>query len=1064
MILDKQGGARTSLSGLPAADTPRDILAELEFRDPNGEIQTVTSRIPSYPASLLVGIDSGVREPSAASLSYRVVVLDLQGRPIPGVAVETTLFQRKTYSHRKRLAGGFYGYEHHSEIKAVGPHFQGKTDARGVLHCEGRSPVTGPVLIQAEIADDRRRRSLAHREIWIPGKEDSWEQFRNDDRIDFLPDKKQWEPGETARFQVKMPFREATALITVEREGVLESYIKKLSRANPLVEIPVKEYYAPNVFVSALVVRGRLPGTRATAVFDPGKPAYKLGLTEIRVGWKAHELKVEVQADRNSYLPRETAAVRIKVKTADGKAPPPGSEAAVAVVDEGLLELKPNESWKLLEAMMKRAGCDVETATAQMMVVGKRHFGRKALPHGGGGGRQLTRELFDTLLYWKGVVPLDENGEAALKIPLNDSLTSFRITAVASGGPGFFGTGGTTIRTSQEMMILSGIPPLVREGDRFRAGFTVRNAASREMRIEAALALKGGAAGEAPEPIRETLPAGEAREIGWEVTAPGGVEKVDYEVSLQELEGTARDRIKVSQKVVPAVAPRIFQATLFQVKDPVRMEVELPAEALPGRGGIRLALKAKLADGLGGLTEYLKNYPYLCLEQKLSKAIVLREEESWRSLMAELPTFLDDQGLAKYFPNLRQGSEVLTAYALSISQEAGREIPGPLRIRMLKGLQEFIEGRVIRYSAWPAADLTVRKLAALEALSRYGEARPGLLSTIVPEARLWPTSAVLDWINILRRLTDLPDRMKKLKEAEQTLRARLNLQGTTLSLSTEKTDNLWWLMATPDTNAVRTLLTTLSLEGWKEDHPRMVRGLLERMKKGHWDTTLANAWGLLAMEKFGALHESIPVTGVTEALIQNKTEAVDWAKTPLGREIAFPWGKKKEALRIAHKGQGSPWATVASRAAIPLKQPFFSGYTIKKTVTAVEQKTKGVWSRGDVLRVRLELEAQADRTWVVVSDPIPGGALILGSGLGRDASLLTEAEQGRGQAWEAFRERSWEALRVYFEWVPKGRWTVEYTVRLNNEGLFYLPETRVEALYSPEMFGESPNRKMEIKR
>ena len=141
---------------------------------------------------------------------------------------------------------------------------------------------------------------------------------------------------------------------------------------------------------------------------------------------------------------------------------------------------------------MKRAGCDVETATAQMMVIGKRHFGRKALPHGGGGGRQFTRELFNTLVYWKGVVLLDENGEASVKFPLNDSLTSFRITAVANGGAGYFGTGGTSIRATQELMILSGIPPLVREGDRFWAGFTVRNASSREMQVEAVLAVGDG--------------------------------------------------------------------------------------------------------------------------------------------------------------------------------------------------------------------------------------------------------------------------------------------------------------------------------------------------------------------------------------------------------------------------------------------------------------------------------------------------------------------------------------------------------------------------------------------
>ncbi len=319
LILDKQGGARTKLSGLPASDTPMDLLAELEFRDPSGEMQTVTTRIPTFPSPWLVGISSGVREPSASSLSYQVVVLDLKGRPLPDIEVKTTLFQKKNYSHRRRLAGGFYAYEHITEIKEIGPHFQGKTDSNGMLHGEGPSSVSGPVLIQAEVSGEPGFRSLAHLEIWVPGKDDLWLEARNDDRIDIVPDKKQWEPGEQARFQVKMPFREATALITVEREGILDATIKKISRNHPFVEIPVKPNYAPNVFVSALVVRGRVPGSRPTATFDPGKPAYKLGLTEIRVGWKQHELGVEVLPDKKTYHTRETVAVRIKVKTAEGK-------------------------------------------------------------------------------------------------------------------------------------------------------------------------------------------------------------------------------------------------------------------------------------------------------------------------------------------------------------------------------------------------------------------------------------------------------------------------------------------------------------------------------------------------------------------------------------------------------------------------------------------------------------------------------------------------------------------------------------------------------------------------
>jgi uncharacterized protein YfaS (alpha-2-macroglobulin family) len=41
--------------------------------------------------------------------------------------------------------------------------------------------------------------------------------------------------------------------------------------------------------------------------------------------------------------------------------------------------------------------------------------------------------------------------------------------------------------------------------------------------------------------------------------------------------------------------------------------------------------------------------------------------------------------------------------------------------------------------------------------------------------------------------------------------------------------------------------------------------------------------------------------------------------------------------------------------------------------------------------------------------------------------------------------------------VPKGRFIVDYSVRLNNPGEFNLPATRVEAMYAPEMFGALPN-------
>ncbi len=81
--------------------------------------------------------------------------------------------------------------------------------------------------------------------------------MQDNDRIDILPDKKQYEPGETAKLQVRMPFRKATALVTVEREGVIDAYTTELSGDKPIVEVPLKYAYSPNIFVSVMAVRGR---------------------------------------------------------------------------------------------------------------------------------------------------------------------------------------------------------------------------------------------------------------------------------------------------------------------------------------------------------------------------------------------------------------------------------------------------------------------------------------------------------------------------------------------------------------------------------------------------------------------------------------------------------------------------------------------------------------------------------------------------------------------------------------------------------------------------------------
>ena len=131
----------------------------------------------------------------------------------------------------------------------------------------------------------------------------------------------------------------------------------------------------------------------------------------------------------------------------------------------------------------------VETATAQGEIIGRRHYGRKALPPGGGGGRNPTRELFDTLLLWRGTVVLDANGEARIDVPLE----RFAHQLPAGGDRR---RGGRPLRQRQRQRARHAGPadaaaacaPLARQGDRFDAGFTLRNTTARAMTVQATLA------------------------------------------------------------------------------------------------------------------------------------------------------------------------------------------------------------------------------------------------------------------------------------------------------------------------------------------------------------------------------------------------------------------------------------------------------------------------------------------------------------------------------------------------------------------------------------------------
>ncbi len=1118
LVLDASGTGRLPLDALPAITVPRELLLEATYADPNGEIQTLRSVHTLWPAGVVAGIRAEDWIAAGRSAGIQALALDLQGKPRAGVPLEVRAQARIVTSSRKRLVGGFYAYENHTELRDLGSVCSGKSDAQGLLHCEAPLKQPGEVELIVRAQDPQGRSTEAATSVYVTRQGELWFGGENHDRIDLVPEQRSYEPGQTARLQVRMPFRQATALLAVEREGIIETQVLQLRGDNPTVEVKIGEDWGPNVYVSVLALRGRLREvpwysfftwgykaprawwttfwyegrsyTAPTALVDLSKPAFRLGVAELRVGLGGHQLDVKVQPDAASYAVRSQAQVSIRVQLPDGK-PAANAEVALAAVDEALLELMPNTSWNLLDAMLQRRSWGVETSTAQMEIIGRRHYGRKAVPAGGGGGQGGTRELLDTLLLWNPRVQLDAQGQARVTVPLNDSLTSFRIVAVADAGLGLFGTGQASIRTAQDLQIISGLPPVLREGDQFRAQFTLRNTTAADMQVQ----LQARAAAPyalAPAPQAVTLPAGQARDIVWDLAAPSLAQGSNSGTLAWDIQATAtgakaaRDALRVQQQLLPAVPMEVQQASLQQVDGTLQLPVQPPAAALPERGGLRLGLQATLANAADGgpasLRAWFEAYTYSCLEQSASKALGLRDAARWQAVLERMPAYLDEDGLAYYFPPgdgvAHRGSDVLAAYLLSASAEAARLNPtmaltDALRERLAQGLVAFVEGRIQR-KAWSpqsgaGTDLDVRKLAALEALSRHGLATGRMTTSITVTPNQWPSHALIDWLLVLQRVEDVPQRAQRIQQATQVLRARVNNQGVRTVFSTEVEDHWWWQMQDSNRNAARLLLLAMDDPAWKDEVTALASGLVGRQQRGHWGTTTANLWASLALQQFSRRYESTPVTGSTQAQLGAARATVDWtAGAP--RTAFLPWGANAasapQTLQLQHQGSGRPWLSMEALAAVPRTTPMNAGYHIARTVTPVEQANPrlpaGSYTRGDVLRITLEVNAAADMTWVALRDAIPAGATILGSGLGRDSQIASGGETRSGQAWPAYEERAFDALRAYYEWMPKGRTTLQYTVRLNTVGDFALPPARVEALYAPEVMGEAVQGRIKV--
>ncbi len=190
------------------------------------------------------------------------------------------------------------------------------------------------------------------------------------------------------------------------------------------------------------------------------------------------------------------------------------------------------------------------------------------------------REFFPESLLWRPEVVTDERGEAALHFRAADSITTWRVSAIASSPQGRLGFGGASFRAFQKFFVEPDLPPVLTQGDRIGLPVAVYNFLEEEQRVALSLVQDDWyeLAGERDRVVR--VGAKQATSVVFDLVARKlGTHPLTVE-ARGEAEGAA-DAVRRTVTVWPDGRERT-NVINARVSGRTTLSVDIPSGAIPG--------------------------------------------------------------------------------------------------------------------------------------------------------------------------------------------------------------------------------------------------------------------------------------------------------------------------------------------------------------------------------------------------------------------------------------------------------------------------------------------------